>query len=122
MRSDRRLFARQRGLTLLGLLFWATIMGLSVLLAMRVIPTLNEFFNVQRAVDGAAAEGGATVGDVRAAFDRRKASEPSIKSISGKDLEVTKENDKIVINFSYDREIEIVKPVYLLIRYEGHSK
>jgi len=122
MRSDRRLFARQRGLTLLGLLFWATIMGLSVLLAMRVIPTLNEFFNVQRAVDGAAAEGGATVSDVRAAFDRRKASEPSIKSISGKDLEVTKENDKIVINFSYDREIEIVKPVYLLIRYEGHSK
>lgn len=122
MGIDRHSLNGQRGLTLLGLLFWATIMGLGFLLVMRVVPTLNEFFNVQRAVDGAAAEGGATVGDVRAAFDRRKASEPSIKSISGKDLEVTKENDKIVISFSYDREIEIAKPIYLLIRYEGRSK
>jgi hypothetical protein len=35
---------------------------------------------------------------------------------------VTKENDKVVLQFAYDKEIEIVKPVYLLIKYEGRSK
>jgi hypothetical protein len=46
----------------------------------------------------------------------------SIESISGKDLEITKENDKVVIRFAYDKEIELIKPVYLLVKYEGQSK
>ena len=35
---------------------------------------------------------------------------------------ITKDNDKVVIQFAYDKEIEIVKPVYILIKYEGSSK
>jgi hypothetical protein len=58
----------------------------------------------------------------RSAFEKQKDIEYSITSISGKDLVVTKENDKVVIQFAYDKEIEIVKPVYLLIKYEGRSK
>jgi hypothetical protein len=48
--------------------------------------------------------------------------EYSIKSISGKDLEITKENDKVVIRFAYDSEIELMDPVFLLIKYKGSSK
>jgi hypothetical protein len=42
-------------------------------------------------------------------------------SITGKDLIITKENDKPVVSFAYDKEVELVKPVFLLIKFEGRS-
>ncbi len=89
---------------------------------MRVLPTMNEYFTIQRAVDQMAAESPATVAEVRKAFDKQKDIEYSISSISGKDLEITKENDKLVIRFAYDKEIPLVEPVFLLMKYEGRSK
>jgi hypothetical protein len=35
---------------------------------------------------------------------------------------VTKENDKVVVAFAYDKLIPIYGPVHLLIKYEGRSK
>lgn len=113
---------RQRGITLFGLLFWAIVIGILALLAMKVLPTMNEYFTIMRAVNKVAKEGGNTVPEIRAAFDKQKEIEYSISSISGKDLSITKENEKIVVSFAYDKEIELVPPVYLLIKYEGRSK
>lgn len=121
-RAGRPTPARQRGVTLFGLLFWAIIIGVAALLAMKVLPTLNEYFTIQKAVNKIAAEGLSTVPEIRAAFERTKDIEYSITSISAKDLNITKENDKVVIGFAYDKEIELIKPVYLLIKYEGRSK
>ena len=59
---------RQRGVTLFGLLFWAIVIGFGALITMRVLPTLNEYFTVQRAVEKVAKEGGTTVPEIRAAF------------------------------------------------------
>ncbi len=113
---------RQRGITLIGLLFWAALVGFAALVALRVLPTVNEYFTIQRAVDKVAAEGGATVPQIRAAFDKQKEIEYSIVSISGKDLDITKENDRIVVRYAYRREIELFGPVFLLLKYEGRSK
>ena len=112
----------QRGITLFGLLFWAILIGIVTLVALKVLPTLNEYFTIQRAVDKAAQEGGTTVPQIRAAFDRQKDIEYSISSISGKDLHITKEDDRVVIRYAYDKEIELMAPVFLLIKYEGRSK
>ena len=112
----------QRGITLLGLLFWAIVVGFVALLGMRVLPTLNEYFTIQRTVNKIATEGANTVPEIRNAFEKQKDIEYAITSIGGKDLIVTKENDRVVIQFAYDKEIELVKPVYLLIKYEGRSK
>jgi hypothetical protein len=35
---------------------------------------------------------------------------------------VTKENDKVVIRFAYDKEVPIFEPVYLLIKYSGEGR
>jgi len=113
---------RQRGMSLIGLMAWAIIIGFIGYVAVRVLPTVNEFLTVQRAVDRVAADSPPTVGEVRKAFDKQKDIEYSITSISGKDLEVTKENDKLVIRFAYDKEIPLVEPVYLLLKYKGRSK
>ncbi|MEO7707693.1 MAG: DUF4845 domain-containing protein [Caldimonas sp.] len=113
---------KQRGVTLFGLMFWAIIVGFLALIGMRVLPTLNEYFTIQRAVKKIAAENPSTVPEVRNAFQKQKDIEYSISSIGPKDLVITKDNDKVVIQFAYDKEIEIVKPVYILIKYEGSSK
>ena len=112
----------QRGVTLFSLMFWAIIVGFTALITMRVLPTLNEYFTIQKAVNRIANENAGTVGAVRQAFEKQKEVEYSIQTIGGKDLNVTKENDKVVISFAYDKEIVLVKPVYLLIKYEGRSK
>ena len=113
---------RQRGITLFGLLFWAIVVGFVALVGMRVLPTMNEYFTIQRAVNKVAKEGGNTVPEIRAAFQKQQDIEYTISSIGAKDLKITKDNDKVVVSFAYDKEIELMKPVYLLIKYEGRSK
>jgi hypothetical protein len=112
----------QRGITLLGLLFWAVVIAAAALVVMRVVPTINEYFTIQRTVEKVAKEGGGTVPEIRAAFDRQKQVEFAIVSISGNDLSITKENEKIVVSFAYAKEIELIAPVSLLIRYSGRSR
>ena len=114
--------ARQRGITMFGLLFWGIIVAFFGYLLVRALPTVNEYATIQRAVDKIAREEPATVAQARQAFDRQKDIEYSISSISGKDLLVTKENDKVVIAFAYEKEIPIMGPVYLLLKYEGRSR
>lgn len=112
----------QRGISLLGLLFWAILIGLLALVALRVLPTVNEYLTIQRTVNKIADQGLSTVPEIRAAFERQKDIEYSISSISAKDLKIAKENDNIVIRFAYEKEIELASPVFLLIKYEGHSR
>ena len=111
---------RQRGVTMFGLLFWAVIIGFLALIGMRVLPALNEYFTIKRAINKIATEG-QTVPEIRAAFEKQKDIEYSITTISAKDLVVTKENEKVVVSFAYDKEVELVKPVFLLIKFEGRS-
>ncbi len=113
--------ARQRGVTLFGLMFWAVFLGFFALVAMKVFPTISEYSTINRAVNKVAQEGGSSVAEVRNAFEKQKSVEYGI-NISGKDLDISKENDKIVVKFAYDREIEIMDPVYLVIKYHGQSK
>jgi Tfp pilus assembly major pilin PilA len=120
--ARRLAMRRQRGITLFGLMFWAIVIGAVAYIGLRVFPTVNEYLTIQRTVDRIAASSPSTVAEARAAFDRQKDVEYSISSIGGKDLEVTKENDKVVLKFAYDKEIPLYGPVFLLIKYEGRSK
>lgn len=122
MTVEHRTLRSERGITLFGLLFWAIVIGFVALLGLRVLPTVNEYFTIKRAVEQIASSGQTTVPEIRSAFDKQVQIEYSIQSITSKDLEITKVNDKVVIGFSYGKEIEIMSPVYLLIKYEGRSK
>jgi Tfp pilus assembly protein PilE len=86
MRVERQSARRQRGITLFGLMFWAVVVGVVALIVMKVLPTMNEYFTILRAVNKIAQEGGTTVPEIRAAFERTKDIEYSISSISAKDL------------------------------------
>lgn len=112
----------QAGFTLVGLVAWAIVIAVGLLLMLRVVPTVNEYYTAKRAITKAAQSGGATVADIRAAFDRTRQIEYSITSITGKDLVITKQNDKVVVSFAYEKEIELFGPVYLLIKYAATSE
>ena len=113
--------APQRGVTLFGLLFWAVIIGFLALIGMRVLPALNEYFTIKRTVNKIASGANKTVPEIRSEFEKQKDIEYSIVSITGKDLIITKENEKVVVAFKYDKEVELVTPVYLLIKFEGRA-
>jgi hypothetical protein len=80
---------------------------------------LIELQNITKAVNRA--KDGSTVAEVRTTFDKA-AQIDDIKSISGKDLEITKEGDKTVVAFAYTREIHMAGPAFLLLKYNGKSK
>lgn len=109
----------QRGISFIGLLFVGVVLAFLAIVGARVTPTFTEYMAITKAVKKAASDGD-TVPAVRASFDRTAAVD-YIDSISGKDLEVTKVNDKVVVNFAYDKEIPLFGPAYLLIKYRGSS-
>lgn len=114
---------QQQGFTLLGLIFWAIVISMLALLVMKVAPALSEFRTIQGMVNKAAREGGSTVPEIRAAYDRYLQIEYGVEAIrSGRDLDISKEDDKVVIRFAYDKEITLVDPVYLVIKFKGQSK
>ncbi len=120
--SRSRTRSQQRGMTLFGLLFWAVVIGFLAYVAVRVLPTINEYATIKRAVEKIADAQPATVAEARQAFDKQRDLEYSITAIAGKDLTVTKENDRVVLGFAYDKEIPIYGPVFILIKYEGRTR
>jgi Tfp pilus assembly major pilin PilA len=114
---------QQRGLSLIGLLFWGGVIAVLAVVAMKVFPTVLEYYTVQKVVDRIAAGNPSTVPQVRQEFERATQVEYSIQSIKSGDLAVSKDgNDKVVIEFAYDKEIDLAGPVYLLIKYRGKSR
>jgi hypothetical protein len=106
---------RQRGVTLFG-----SVLGHrrgSALIA-RACCRPGEFFTIKRTVNKIASAGRPFPRSGRPSSGRTSY---SIVSITGKDLTITKENDKVVVSFAYDKEVELVKPVFLLIKFEGRS-
>jgi hypothetical protein len=111
---------RQRGITFIGILFVGVVLALVGVVAAQVAPTYMEFQSIQTAVQRAA-DSGTTVGEIRASFDKSKAVD-YFEAISGRDLEISKVNDKIVVEFAYDKEIHLAGPAYLVLKYKGRSK
>ena len=122
MQRAYRPASAERGITMIGLLFWAIVVAFVALMIVRVLPTVNEYSTIHRAVQQIAKAAPSTVAEARTAFEKQKEIEYSISSIGGKDLQVTKENDKLVIRFAYDKEVEIYEPVFLLIKYRGEGR
>ena len=111
--------ASQRGLSFISLLVVMALIGVVFVIGAKVVPTVIEYQSILKALDKA--KTGNTVAEVRTIFDKATAVD-YISSVSGKDLEVTKNGEKVVVSVAYNKEIELVGPAYLLIKYTGTSK
>jgi hypothetical protein len=110
---------QQRGLSLIGLLFVGIVLAFVGVVGAQVAPTLIEYQAITKAMKKVAAEGG-TVVEIRNNFDRAQSID-DFKAISGKDLDITKNGDKVVVSFAYTKEIHLGGPAYLLLKYAGNS-
>jgi hypothetical protein len=98
----------QRGLTLTGFLVTAVILVFVALLGFKIGPAYMEFYTIQKQIKIVANE--VATADRRAvenAFDRR-ANVENITAITGKDLEITKEGDGIVVSAEYAVKVPLV--------------
>lgn len=116
----QQLKTRQTGISFFGLVIVMIVLALVALVGAQVLPTAVEYSAIQRAVNKAAKEGN-SVAEVRGLFDK-SANIDAITSITGQDLAISKEGDRMAISFAYDKEIHLVGPAFLLLKYAGHSR
>ena len=93
----------QRGVALSGLIFWGIVITLAAVLGMKVAPTTIEYYKILKSAKGTVAKSGpeSTVAEVRNTFD--KFAEIDMLNFSAKELDISKENGKIVIDGSAER-------------------
>jgi len=111
---------RQRGVSILGILLICIAIVLVAVLALKVTPAYMEYGTVKKSLMAAKDSGAKTVVDVQKAF-QRNADVNGITVISGKDLEVTKEGNDIVISFAYPKKIPLFANVSILIEFSASS-
>jgi hypothetical protein len=109
--------SKQRGISFMGLLFVGIVLAFGGVVGAQVLPTLIEFQAIKKAANKAANEG-STPPDVRRVFDAAGAID-DFKAVAGKDLDITKVGDKVVVAFAYNKEIHLGGPAYLLLKYAG---
>lgn len=112
---------KQLGVTLTGLLSAAVILAVVALFGMKVVPEIIEFYNIKKVVKKIGNENAGSVADVQKAFDRYSVVD-NITAVGAQDLEITKENNKIVIYFAYERKVPLVANASLLLEFSGSSK
>jgi len=110
--------SRQRGISLVTLIFILAVLGAVGAVGMRAFPSIIEYQAALKAINRAKDE--ATVAAVRNAFDRA-AQVDNITSIMGKDLEVAKDGDKVIVSFAYQKEFHLFGPAWLTLKYAGTS-
>ena len=110
---------QQRGLTFIGLVLVSVVVAVLALVAVQVVPTLIEYQAISQAAQHAAQ--GGTVAEVRSLFDKA-ATIDDFTSVKGRDLDISKDNDRVIVKFAYEREIHLAGPAWLVMRYSGSSQ
>ena len=113
---------KQRGIGALGV-FTLLVLGVaSAIILLKAIPPYLEFFSIKNAIS--ALKSDAKSGDVREIkkkFDAR-ATIDDIKSITGDDLEISKEGGEVVVSASYQKVVPLFANISLLIDFEASTQ
>ena len=110
---------RQAGISFFGLIIVMIVLALLGLLGAQVLPSALEYQAAVKAVERA--KEGSTPPEIRATF-QRAAEVDDIKSISARDLEITKVENRNVVKFAFDKQIHMFGPAYLLLKYAYQTK
>lgn len=115
---------KQEGLTLSGFLLWAIVICFALLLAFKIGPPYLEYLTIKRHFQAIAKDPDAKSGqrrDIETAFMKRTMVE-DVKSITGKDLVITKEADGVVISAEYTSCNHVVGNIRACMDFAPSSK
>lgn len=110
---------KQRGVSLTGLIMILIVLGMVGMLAAQVAPTFMEYRAISKAIVDAKAAGN-TVSEIQQSFNKQS-DVNYITSITGKDLEISKENGEFQVSFEYQKKIHLVGPASLVLDYVGST-
>ena len=107
-------------MSLISLLVIGVVVGFLLLVGMQVFPTVTEYWAIRKAVQKAANDGPAPA-DVQRSFDKAQAID-DFKAVTAKDLVITRNGDKAMVTFSYEKRIPLFGPASLVLEYQGSSQ
>jgi Domain of unknown function (DUF4845) len=111
----------QRGITLMGMIVACIVIVFVAIGVLKIAPAYIEFYKVKKSIVAvAAANQTENVINVRRAFDLRAGVE-DIDVIAGRDLDVTKEGNELVISVAYSKRIPLFGNVNVVIDFAASS-
>lgn len=114
---------QQRGLTLIGMLFWGIVIVFVALVAMKLIPAYTEYLEVKRILKDMGGEVGAksmSNADIRGRFERR-AMIDNITAVRPSDLKISRESGQTVVSVDYSFQTHLVGNLSLLAEFSASS-
>ncbi|MDR2239480.1 MAG: DUF4845 domain-containing protein [Zoogloeaceae bacterium] len=110
----------QKGLTLMGLILIAVLAGCVLIVGLKVVPSVIEYYTIMKNIKTIANGEAATVEEVRRAYDQQTITDRT-PSVSGADLDIFKDGSQYIISFEYAKKIPIAGNVSILIDYSGST-
>lgn len=113
----------QSGVSLIGVMIGGAVLAALLLVGLKLIPVVSEYMGVKRsmtAVVGGANPQTATVSELRSAFTKR-AMVDDVTTITASDVDITKEDGRIVMSIEYSRKVKLFGNVSLLIDFSAST-
>lgn len=113
----------QKGLSLSSLLIWSIILTLVAIFSMKLAPAYIEHAAIKKNLTAIAKETNlqdADFSQIRLSFSKR-AQIDNIKSISGQDIKINRENGRIVLSAKYTTKLPLISNLSLHIDFEAIS-
>jgi hypothetical protein len=114
---------RQKGITLSGFMMWAVLLIVAALIAFRIGPPYAEFLSIQAQLRAVAndPEGRSGVRRIVEDLFSRRAQIENISAISGKDIQITKVGDRVVLTAEYSVCVPFVFNIRACMDYTASS-
>ena len=115
---------KQKGMSLIGLLCTLFVFASFIWLAIRIVPTMLEFWAIEKAIAAAKVVSKTPV-DLRVAFDKI-ANASHIDAVDAKSLVIQGSGSDMKISFSYQKVIPLANiplagPASMMIDYHGST-
>lgn len=114
---------KQRGVTLSGFMVWAVIAIIAALIGFKLLPPYIEFLSIQAQLKAIATDPEGRQGVRRVVEDlfQRRAAIENISAISGKDIQIAKEGDRVVLSAEYSQCVPFVLNIRVCMDFTPSS-
>jgi hypothetical protein len=115
--------SKQRGITMVGVLFVAAVLLIVAMLALKLVPAYVDYFTVQKilsAMGGDSSTGSKSNAELRDDFARR-AKIDNIKVVTPEDLVIDRSGGVPVISVDYEFQAPLVANVRLVVDFSASS-
>lgn len=114
---------QQRGLSMIGLLFWGIAIVFAALVVMKLLPAYTEYFTIQKILKDIGSESGTkgmSNADIRERFAKRALID-NITAVQPADLNISRESGQAVVSVEYTFQTKLAGNVSLLVDFSASS-